>query len=96
MTTIIPPGPIDHMLEAMVSLGEIKNQSEHTFDTLTPREKEVLVMVAEGLPNPEIARQLQLSRVTVQNHRANIRQKLNIVSEPDYVKVALAFGLIKF
>lgn len=95
MTPIVPPGPIDHMLEALVSLGRIKQQHESTFNTLSQREIEVLALVAEGLPNPEIACQLNISRATVQNHRASIRQKLDIVSEADYVKFALAYSLIK-
>lgn len=95
MTTIIPPGPIDHMLEALASLGRIRQQHEGTFKTLTQREIELLVLVAEGLPNPKIARRLNISRATVQNHRASIRQKLAIGTEADYVKFALAYGLIK-
>lgn len=94
MTTIVPPGPIDHMFDALASLGAIKQRHSRTFSTLTPRETEVLGLVAEGLANREIAQALQISRVTVQNHRANIREKLAVSSEADYVKIALAYGLV--
>lgn len=83
------------MLDTVVSLERLKRRHARAFNTLTAREKEVLILVAEGLPNPGIASQLGLSRVTIQNHRANIRHKLDITSEADYVKVALAHELIK-
>lgn len=94
MTTIIPTGPIAHLFEALSSLERFKRRTTRSFNTLTEREKEVLALVADGLSNPEVAEQLQLSRLTVQNHRASIRQKLGIHSEADYVKFALAYDLI--
>lgn len=63
-------------------------------DDLTPREREVLVLVAEGLTNPEIAEQLVISVKTVDRHRENIMRKLNLHSRIDLVKYALRKGLI--
>ncbi|MEZ4517108.1 MAG: response regulator transcription factor [Chloroflexota bacterium] len=63
-------------------------------DDLTPREREVLVLVAEGLTNPEIADQLIISVKTVDRHRENIMRKLNLHSRIDLVKYAIRKGLI--
>jgi two-component system response regulator NreC len=63
-------------------------------DDLTPREREVLVLVAEGLTNPEIAEQLVISVKTVDRHRENIMRKLNLHSRIDLVKYAIRKGLI--
>lgn len=95
MTAVIPNGPVAHVFKALSSLEVFKRKKAKSFSTLTEREREVLALVADGLPNPGIAERLQLSRLTVQNHRASIRQKLGINSEADYVKFALAYELIQ-
>lgn len=95
MAAILPTGPIGHILDVIASLQRLKLKKAGSFNMLTSREREVLVLIAEGYSNPKIAKRLNLSRITVQNHRANIRQKLNITSDADYVKLALAFDLIR-
>ena len=64
-------------------------------DDLTPRELEVLTLIAEGLTNPEIAERLVISAKTVDRHRENIMRKLNMHSRIDLVKYALKMGLIE-
>lgn len=64
------------------------------YDELTPREREVLIEIAEGLTNPEIAEKLVISVKTVDRHRENIMQKLNLHSRIDLVKYAIKKGLI--
>jgi len=61
---------------------------------LTPREKEILRLVARGMTNAEIARDLYISIKTVQAHRANLMQKLGIHDRVDLVKYALKTGLL--
>jgi len=61
---------------------------------LTPRELEVLQLVAEGLTNQEIADQLILSIKTVQAHRANVMDKLGLSDITHLVRFALRHGLI--
>lgn len=61
---------------------------------LSPRETEVLRLVALGHTNREIAEQLDLSIRTVETHRAHIQQKLGLSSRPDLTRFALANGLI--
>ena len=64
------------------------------YDDLTPREREVLILIAEGLTNAEIAEKLVISVKTVDRHRENIMRKLNLHSRIDLVKYALRIGLI--
>jgi DNA-binding NarL/FixJ family response regulator len=63
-------------------------------DPLTPREREVLKLIAEGNSNQEIACILCLSRKTIETHRANIMEKLELHRVTDLVKFALRKGLI--
>lgn len=63
-------------------------------DLLTPREREVLTYIAEGFTNREIAEALVLSVKTVDRHRENIMQKLDLHSRVALVKYAIEKGLI--
>jgi len=63
-------------------------------DELTPREQEVLTLIAQGLSNNEIGDQLVISAKTVDRHRENIMRKLNLHNRVDLVKYALRKGLI--
>ncbi len=67
---------------------------EPTVDELTPREQEVLTLIAQGLSNTEIGEQLVISAKTVDRHRENIMRKLNLHNRVDLVKYALRKGLI--
>lgn len=68
--------------------------NEPTPDDLTPREQEVLTLIAQGLSNGEIGDQLVISVKTVDRHRENIMRKLNLHNRVDLVKYALRKGLI--
>jgi two-component system response regulator NreC len=63
-------------------------------ETLTPREREVLQLAAEGKTNPEIAAHLHISPRTVENHRARLMRKLGLQNQSDLVRHALRRGLI--
>jgi two-component system response regulator NreC len=65
-----------------------------TMDGLTPREQEVLSVLAEGLSNDEIAEKLAISRHTVARHRENLMRKLNLHNRSELVKYAIRKGLI--
>jgi DNA-binding NarL/FixJ family response regulator len=60
---------------------------------LTPREREVLTLVAQGLSNPDIAQQLFLSEHTVHRHLANILRKLGLSSRAAAAAWAARTGL---
>jgi two-component system response regulator NreC len=70
-----------------------KNQA--TLDGLTPREHEVLTLLADGASNAEIAEQLSISPKTVARHRENIMGKLNLHSRAELVKYAIRKGIIQ-
>jgi len=62
-------------------------------DILSPREKEILTNISDGLSNKEIGTLLFISDKTVKAHRANIMQKLNLHKVADLVKYAIDHGL---
>jgi len=64
------------------------------YGKLSDREKEVLLLVAEGCATKEVAEKLYISPKTVENHRANIMKKLNIRDRTGLTKYALRLGLI--
>jgi two-component system, NarL family, response regulator NreC len=64
-------------------------------DDLTPREMEVLKLIALGHTNPEIGEQLYLSVRTVETHRAHIQRKLGRTSRAELVRYALKHGLLE-
>jgi FixJ family two-component response regulator len=61
---------------------------EQRYRALTPREREVLPLVASGLLNKQAAAQLGISEVTLQIHRRNVMQKMNASSVADLVRMA--------
>ena len=64
------------------------------YSTLTPREQEVMRMLAEGLTSREVAKQLFISPKTVENHRTNLMKKLSLKSSVELVRYAARLGLI--
>ena len=71
-----------------------EDEQNQVYDELTPREREVLILIAEGLSNAEIGEKLVISVKTVDRHRENIMRKLNMHSRIDLVKYAIKRGLI--
>ncbi len=86
---------------ARVLVSDYLQRTEHAptagrgFDTLTDREREVLVLIAQGRSNQEIAEALVISIKTVNRHRENIMAKLNLHSRVDLVRYAIEKGLIE-
>jgi DNA-binding NarL/FixJ family response regulator len=66
-----------------------------TSNTLTPREKEILTLVAKGKVAKEIAGDLNISTHTIYTHRKNILKKLGLTSPTEMVVYALENGLIE-
>ena len=69
-----------------------KGQLTLPSDPLTLREREVLKLIAEGIPNKKIAELLCISVRTVEHHRANIMEKLNIKEPANLIKYAIRKG----
>jgi two-component system response regulator NreC len=65
-----------------------------TYHLLTDREKEVLQLLAEGRSNKEVASELDLSLSTVETHRSNLMQKLNLHNTAELVLYAVRKGII--
>ncbi|BBO72868.1 DNA-binding response regulator [Desulfosarcina widdelii] len=68
--------------------------SDSDYGRLTPREQEIMRMLAEGIAKTEIADRLCISVKTVENHRSNIMKKLDLHSTMDLVRYAAKLGLI--
>ncbi len=64
------------------------------YESLTPREQEVMAMLAEGLNAVQIADKLFISSKTAENHRSNIMRKLGLHSTIELVRYAAKIGLI--
>jgi two-component system response regulator NreC len=67
---------------------------EDSYDLLSPREREILQLVAEGHSSKEIANVLHLSVYTVETHRANLMQKLSLRSVPELILYAVRKGIV--
>ena len=80
-------------LPAAVAAG-LKEEGRDERAVLSPRETEVLRLMALGYTNREIAEQLSLSVRTVETHRAHVQQKLGLDSRPELTRYALDNGLI--
>jgi DNA-binding NarL/FixJ family response regulator len=80
-----------HLADAMRE-GETSTGIRHV---LTPREREVLRLVAEGMPTKQIADVLGISARTVETHRANLMRKLDARSVARLTQLAIREGLIR-
>ncbi len=72
-----------------------RREDDASLEALTPREREILTLIAEGLTNQEIAQRLMISIKTVQTHRAHIMEKLNLHDRAELVRFAIRKGLIE-
>ncbi len=68
--------------------------TDATYETLTSREQEIMVFLAQGHSNKQIAEKLFISPKTVENHRSNILRKLDLHSTLDLVRYAARLGII--
>jgi two-component system, NarL family, response regulator NreC len=77
-------------------LGTLKQGSNDTYSLLSDREKEVLTLVAKGYANKEIAEQLVISVKTVETHKGNLMEKLQMKTRPELVEYAVKKGLLGY
>jgi DNA-binding NarL/FixJ family response regulator len=71
-----------------------KTGAEDSYDLLSAREREILQLVAEGKSSKEVANLLNLSVYTVETHRGNIMQKLNLRGIPELILYAVRKGIV--
>lgn len=62
------------------------------LDTLTPRERQIMPLVASGQPNKQIAAELEISEATVKFHRGQVMRKMQAKSLPELVRMADRLG----
>jgi len=92
---IISPGMLRDLLERISTMMEASSSRPCSSDLgLTPREIEVLGLLAEGLTNQEIAERLVVSPTTVKTHVQNILQKMGVSDRTQAAVYAVRCGLI--
>jgi DNA-binding NarL/FixJ family response regulator len=74
--------------------GYLKQSNSGPLDPLTPRQREVLKLISEGLGTKAIAFQLGVSVKTVETHRAQLMERLDIHDVPGLVRFAVRSGLV--
>jgi DNA-binding NarL/FixJ family response regulator len=89
----ISPGIADQVMEGYIE-GRKTLKAESDWDTITPRERQVLKLIAEGYANKEIAGLLHISVKTVEKHRSNIMSKLDLHSVSALTVYAMEKGLV--
>lgn len=83
------------VIHKLVEYSERKKRTiKSSYDVLTRREQQILRMLAEGASAKTIAEELYISRKTVENHRANIKTKLDLRNPMDLVRYAVSKGLV--
>ena len=92
--TYISPYFSEEVVDDLVQVGKGDTKTIFETDSLTPREREVLKLIAEGKSSKEIATLLFISVSTVNNHRASIMEKLNLNKATDLVKYAIRKGYV--
>jgi two-component system response regulator NreC len=71
-----------------------KRNVEDSYELLTAREREILQLLAEGKSNKDLAARLNLSVYTVETHRSNLMEKLNLHGIPELILYAVRKGII--
>jgi DNA-binding NarL/FixJ family response regulator len=89
---VLSPAITRLVIEDYLRWGDIR--PEDTTDGLTPREREVLQLIAEGYTNKEIAEIMSLSVKTVQSHRTNLMNKLDLHDRGELIKYAIQKKII--
>ncbi len=89
----LSPAISETVLEGYLE-GKRSLKVESSWDTLTPREREILKLIAEGHKNKEIADFLCISVKTAEKHRANLMKKLDLHSVSAVTAFAMKQGLI--
>jgi two-component system, NarL family, response regulator NreC len=89
----LSPAISDSVMSILLALPT-DNPPQNMADLLTPREQEVLQLVAEGHTNNAIADLLTISVKTVEKHRASVMSKLNVNDLPALIRTAIKHGLI--
>lgn len=88
------PNAQKKIIERLIN-GTISETAD-SFDLLSDREKEILSLVAKGFTNKEVGDLLSISSRTVETHKANIMEKLELNTRKDLIRFAVKKGLLEF
>lgn len=93
---LLEPLLADRLLDEFVSFSakNEENPQAEMFASLSPRETQILKLVAGGMPNKLIASELKISEHTVRNHISNIFQKLQVNNRTEATVMAMKQGLV--
>jgi two-component system, NarL family, response regulator NreC len=80
--------------ERLLASSKRRKKIIDPYETLTPREREILHLIVEGNTSPQIAKRLVLSPRTVELHRSRIMKKLNLRNQTDIFRYALERGIL--
>ena len=84
------------LVERYLAQTHTRPVADNSVETLTPRERDIIRLTAQGLPSREIAKRLGLKPKTVDNCRYRLRQKLALPSASALVSYAVEYGLVDF
>jgi len=91
----LSPALSERAIEAYVRyIQQVRESTTDPYETLTPREREVLHLAAEGYTNAEIGERLSISPRTVETHRANMMHKLGLHTPTDLIRYAMQHGIL--
>ncbi len=88
----LSPPLSDRLIDAYIE--KAKGEPLDPYNTLTPREREILQLVAEGHTNAAIATRLSISPRTVEMHRASLMRKLSLQNQVELVRYAVQRGIL--
>lgn len=83
----------ERAIETYLSAGQ--QSSGDPYERLTTREREIFQLLAEGYKNSDIANRLSVSVRTVETHRANIMEKINVRNQAEITRYAYQRGILK-
>ncbi len=91
--TFFSPAVSQVLVDGIIGVKD-EQVKQYDLEQLSPREREVMQMTAEGCCRHEIAETLAISVKTVDRHKENLKGKLNVSREESIVELAKGFGLI--
>jgi DNA-binding NarL/FixJ family response regulator len=92
---VVSPSVTRRLLDRFLGSGSAELRDASMLDVLTEREREVLLLMAQGLSNIEIARKLFLSEATVKTHVGRVLSKLDLRDRVQAVVLAYETGLVR-
>jgi RNA polymerase sigma factor (sigma-70 family) len=93
-STFLSPGISQILISDFMRRADAQTTTDDALSILTPREREVLELIARGLTNRQIAERLHISIKTVETHRGNMMQKLDAHDRAELIKFAIDSGVI--